>query len=261
MDDPGEQQPLLSDWRQGDFCLDAALEIPVLGHDNEGPFFGSATGRGMIVVSQSCDIVRDLDERPHVQVAPLLEVTESELAAVSAKRRPRYTTFEALADSGLVVDLDVVATVDKRVVALWERTSGCSSEDERAEFAGALARHKQRFAFPDGFDSAIKDFRRWIERRAGKNNEAGAFIQAIDEIRVRCDDWAADPLEPEFICVLRGDPPAEQRQAWNAPRADLESKVTAVCPDAFVRIATKAELSLTEYQKSHFLDLDGLSDA
>lgn len=253
MDIPDEQQSPLSDWRQGDFCLDVALEIPILGYDQDGPFFGSVTGHGMIVISQSCDIVRNAAERPHVQVAPLLEVTAGELAAVLGKRRPRYATFQALAGHSLVVDLDVIATAEKQAIIGWARAGGCSNEAERAEFAASLARHKQRFGFPDGFDQAIKDFRRWIERRADKQNDAGAFIRAIDEIRVRSDDWAADPLALELICILKGDPPAMERQAWDAPRIDLESKITAVCPDAFVRIATKAEVSLTEYQESHFL--------
>jgi hypothetical protein len=261
MAENSEEEPLLSDWRQGDFCLDAELEIPILGHDEEGAFFGSATGRGMIVISQSCDIVRDPADRPHIQVSPLLEVNEAELSAVKGKRRPQFATFQALSDHSLVVDLDVVATVDKRVARSWRRAGGCADEAERAEFAAALARHKQRFAFPDGFDAAIKDFRRWIERRAEKSNNAGGMIRAIDEIRVRCDDWSADPLVLELICVLKGDPTAMERQAWDAPRADLESKITTVCPDAFVRIATKSEISLTEYQESHFLDLDGLSEA
>lgn len=261
MDEAGGQQSLLSDWRQGDFCLDATLEIPILNYDDEGSFFGPATGRGMLILSQSCDIVRDPADRPYVQVSPLLEATAVELEAVSNKRRPQYATFEALAEHGLVVDLDVVASVHKQVVAGWERAGGCASEAERAGLAESLARHKQRFGFPDGFDRALKDFRRWIERRANQNNDSGSFIRAIDEIRVRCDDWKADPLSLELICILKGDPSAQDRDAWDGPRSDLESKITPKCPDAFVRIASKGEISLIEYQESHFLDLDGLSDA
>ena len=257
----GALQPILAEWRQGDFCLNPSLEIPIVGHDDDGAFFGSARGHGMIVISQSCDIVRDASERPHVQVAPLLDVDPQELMAVLGKRRPRYTTFDSLVQLRLVVDLDVVATVAKQVVAGWDRSGGCSSEEERAEFGAALARHKQRFAFPDGFDRALKDFRRWIERRGGKNNTAGEFIRAIDEIRVRCDEWECDAPELEIICVLKGDPPAEQRNSWEDPRGELESKITPVCPGAFVRVVSKDEFSLTEYQASHFLDLDGLSDA
>ncbi len=261
MDDTSEQQSHLSDWRQGDFCLDATLEIPILNYDDGGAFFGPATGRGMLIVSQSCDIVRDSVDRPYVQVSPLLEATAEELAAVANKRRPQYATFEALAGLGLVVDLDLVASVHKQVVASWERAGGCASEAERAGLAESLARHKQRFGFPDGFDLTLKDFRRWIERRANQNNDSGSFIRAIDEIRVRCDDWDADPLALEFICILKADPPVDEREGWEVPRADLESKITPKCPDAFVRVTSKGEISLIEYQESHFLDLDGLSDA
>jgi hypothetical protein len=256
-----ENQPILTDWRQGDFCLNTSLAIPILGSDEQGIYFGSATGKGAILISQSCDIVRASSLRPYVQVAPLLEVTETELAAVVGKRRPRYVTFPALHGFGLVVDLDIVATVQKEVVAKWDRTGGCANEAERAEFAVSLARHKQRFAFPDSFDQAIKDFRRWIERRAEQNNPSGDFIRATDEIRVQCDDWSADVLALEFLCILKRDPRLGELQAWESPRADLELKIASKYPESFLRIVTKAELSLTEYQSSHYLDLDGLSDA
>lgn len=260
MAEPDENQPLLSDWRQGDFCLDATLEIPILGVDDDGTFFGPAKGKGLILLSQSCDIVRDSADRPYVQVAPLLHVTDAEFAAIVGKRRPRYATFSALAEHGLVADLDVISTIQKEVVARWDRTGGCIDETERAEFAICLARHKQRFAFPDGFDATIKKFRRWIERRAEQNNPSGDFIRIIDEIRVRCDDWFGNPLALEFICILKRDPVPGELQTWESPRAQLELQVTPDCPDSFVRIAAKVDVSLIEYQASHYLDLDGLSD-
>jgi hypothetical protein len=257
----GASKPILGDWRQGDYSLDADLEIPVLVDNDGEASFGGADGAGMVLISQSCDILRDHNDRPHVQVSPLLKVSADELRAIAGRRKPQFATFAALAELGLAVDLDIVATVEKAVVKSWQRSGGCANDDERQEFAAALARHKRRFAFTDEFNRAIQQMRRWLQRRAQQNNNNGDMIRAIEQIRVRCPDWDAEPLDLEFICVLNREPTLGERRVWRASLVELEATVTPSYPNAFVRLATPNELSLAEYRSSARLDLDGLSDA
>lgn len=256
----GATKPLLVDWRQGDFTLDANLEIPLLVDDAGETVIGGADGAGMVLISQSCDIVRDHTDRPHVQVAPLLRVSTEDLRAIAGRRKPQFATFAALAELSLAVDLDVVATVEKLVIARWPRSGGCLDDDERQDFAAALARHKLRFAFTDEFNRAIQQMRRWVQRRADQNSVNGTMIRSIEQIRVRCPGWSAEPLDLEFICVLNREPTLLERRAWRASLVELEAKVTPAYPNAFVRLASPNELSLAEYRSSARLDLDGLSD-
>ena len=46
--------------------------------------------RGIVIVSQTCDIVRTSAERPYVEVCALVEVSERDLEDVRRLRRPAY---------------------------------------------------------------------------------------------------------------------------------------------------------------------------
>ncbi|MDT9598554.1 hypothetical protein [Sphingosinicella rhizophila] len=261
MANEGDALPILSDWRQGDFTLDADLEIPVLARDKKRSLFAGATGEGMILVSQSCDILRGEGDRPFVQVSPLLSVSESDLNAISRRRKPQFATFPALEARGLVVDLDIVASAEKIVVASWTRHDGCADDYERQDFAAALARHKQRFAFSDDFNREIQPLRKWIQKRAKQSGVNGEMIRAIEHVRVKCPDWAAASLDLEFICVLNREPTITERRTWRSVQAEMETTITKAYPNSFLHLATPGELSLEDYRASVQLDLDGLSAA
>jgi hypothetical protein len=214
----------------------------------------------LVVISQSCDIVRSHEERPYVQVAALSPATHEELNLAEARTRPRYGYLEALRPLGLIVDFDITVTVAKITVAGWQRNQGCTTDEEQRDFALALARHKQRFAFPDDFNLALKPLRRWIERRSEKLNAAGEMLRAIEQIRVRCADWS-DPEDLEFIAVLIGDPDIARRQSWDAPCGEMAKTVQSTYSKSTFRLASWQELSAEDYLRSDRLDLDGLSDA
>ncbi len=211
--DDAPKLPLLNDWRQGDFAL-GEFELPMIGIDTEGTYFGSIPVPGAVIISQSCDIVRSHDDRPFVQIAALAPATTAEIASIEARKKPRYGFLTPLKEHGLVVDFDVVASTEKKLVATWDRQTGCASDHAQREFATAIARHKHRFAFPDEFNAALKPLRRWIQRRADKQNAAGAMLRSIEQIRVRCNDWSKSGTDIEFVGVLLGDPTLAERQTW-----------------------------------------------
>ena len=252
--------PILHDWRQGDFAV-GDIELPFIGADEDGTYIGAAVVPGVAVISQSCDIIRNHVERPFVQVAALIPANDAEMAQIEARAKPRYGFLAPLKALGLVVDLDLVANVQKELVATWGRQAGCQNDDEQRDFATALARHKQRFAFPDEFNGALKPLRTWIKRREKKANTAGQMIRAIEQIRVRCEDWANPSDDIEFIAILLGDPPAADRQSWAQNVTEIGDTVRAVYPNAIFRLTTSTELSAAEYIATDRLDLDGLSDA
>lgn len=95
--------------RQGDFVL------------AETSFLSDTGCRfpGMIVISQTCEIVRDYNQRPTVKVAALCEVSDASLQAIKRLRKPRYAYLSVLASQNRVVDLDFVMTLDKKSVPKW----------------------------------------------------------------------------------------------------------------------------------------------
>lgn len=125
----------LTEWRQGDLALDeswfihvgdpaAPLSEAAAQAEAEGIQALTSEAAGLVVVTQTCDIVRNCTERPYIEVAPLMRVGEEDLHAVQRGRRPAHATLPSLTQASLVADLDRVMTVEKSIVASWKRTAG-----------------------------------------------------------------------------------------------------------------------------------------
>jgi hypothetical protein len=256
-----EGSPLLDAWRQGDLAL-APLELSVLMIDDEGVFWqGIDAPHGVAILSQSCDIIRDVEARPYVQVAGLVPATADEIARAIRREIPSRIHLECLNDSGLLIDLDLTATVHKTVVSTWQRTAGCISNDETRRVARGLARHRKRFAFPDKFNALIVPIRRWIESKRSKQSSHGNFVRALHEVRVKCDNWDA-PTELTFLAIVNHIPAPDELTVWEEAAKALEGKAAHDdYPDAEFRIVTYDSISAREYRESDQLDWDGLSDA
>src|SRR5690606_14455031 len=128
---------------------------------------------GLVVITQTCDIVRSCTERPYVEVCPLVEVDDDRLREVQRGRRPAYGFVPLVADRKLVADLDRVMTVEKPVVAGWERTPGWGTDAEARSFALALARKRVRFAFPDDFTSLVRKLQKRLEEKHDRESVEG----------------------------------------------------------------------------------------
>ncbi|NLE10840.1 MAG: hypothetical protein GX630_04985, partial [Actinobacteria bacterium] len=125
----------LADWRQGDCVVgdqwflhrfDPALPLTAEAAE-------AAAGEtdlcetpvtGLAILTQTCDLVRPSSKRPYVEVAPLVEVDAATLREIGACRRPAYAVVPALAAKYLVANLDRTMTVEKAVVARWDRVAG-----------------------------------------------------------------------------------------------------------------------------------------
>lgn len=258
---PGKESPLLDEWRQGDLAL-FPLELSVLMIDNQGVFWKAMDAAyGVVVLSQSCDIIREVEARPYVQVAALVPATIAELQRAVNKEVPSRIHLNCLLDKELLIDLDVIATVHKSVVATWSRTQGCLDDHERRRVAAGFARHRQRFAFPDKFNDLITPVRSWIEKKRNKQSVQGNFVRALHEIRALCDDWEA-PTELTFLAVVSHIPTPDELARWEESAKSLEAKAAHDdYPKAEFRIVTYDNISAREYRDSDRLDWEGLSDA
>jgi hypothetical protein len=251
----------LSVWRQGDVILGEML-LPLLDVGEGGPEIALTESDGGVLLTQSCDVVRDYERKPYVQIASIRQVTDAELERARRGQEIRYLYVPSLANKNLVADLDITSTVDKRALIGKERLEGCSDDGERRQLAQSIARHRVRFAFPDEFNSALRPLRRWVERGAGKDSDKGRFIDAIYEIRVVAAAWD-DPEELEFICIIPADTSADTREIWtkeHIPSLEKQAK-NKWCENCTFRLATLREMSAEEYLNSDRLDFDGLSDA
>ena len=270
-------------WRQGDISLDEGLEFVHLADLSRphspasaqvaqnladageaiepGAEFVLDEVRGMVMLSQTCDVVRKCRDRPFVEVAPLIEVSEATVEEIRRLKRPAFAYIPATANDHLVADLDRTMTVEKALISGWNRRSGWETDDELRDFARALARKRSRFAFPNDFVVAARNFQRHLIDKHNRQSSEGAHLRALRKIRVRAaPSWDNDEvwLSWWFIKVL--DPETAQvdwqefMDQWLA-RFDQTGRFRLDAPI----VCCLEDMTARDYIESDHLDLDRLS--
>ena len=228
----------------------------------EGVENAEASVRGFAVLTQTCDLVRPSGNRPFAEVSPLVEVNDQVLREIERGRRPNYGFVPGVADRRLVADLDRVMTVEKSVVAVWDRVEGCETEDDARRLSLALARKRARTAFPDDFVAFARRLTDRMSRKHDKQSREGRALRSLREIRVRAaPSWDADAVELMFWFILNDGEPAFHPQDWEhcltaLPQAQSTSG-RFVGVDGVVLALD--DLTARDYIESDPLDLDHLS--
>ncbi|MFI4973245.1 MAG: hypothetical protein ACHP84_01755 [Caulobacterales bacterium] len=276
----GTDEWSLEDWRQGDIILDAAVPFMHLadaenplsaeakrvaeqpGEPNEWPLLIEVDVPGLVILTQSCDLVRPSSARPYVEVAPLQTLTPELMQEVRRNTRPQYAALPGLGARDLAVDLDRVMTLEKAVIAKLgdrSRVRGCPDAAATAEFAGKLARKRSRPAFPTDFVEAIRPIQERIKKKHGNDSPEGRFYAACDEIRVvALPDWSAPTsVGLWFLFEREASVPADGHQIVTRLASRFHPTGPVVSLDASV--AGLDGVTAKFYKESVPLDLDYLS--
>lgn len=274
----------LQSWRQGDVVLRdvpyflhlADLSHPLTKASSEasqdaGPLVGADTlagiptiRPGLVILSQTCDLVRSCIGRPLVEVCPLVAVSDQELEDIRRLRRPAFAFVPGVADLNLVADLDMPMAMEKAILARLTRVPGCQTDAERKEFADALARKRARFAFPDDFVAAMSKVKRRLKDRHSRETDEGTLARAINEIRViATPDWDAETVSLTFLFIMEDEasapnPGAQSQVSDWVERLDTSGRFQ-LHEDLPWRLCFLADLDATIYRDSDRLDLDDLS--
>jgi hypothetical protein len=271
---------MMAVWRQGDVVLQeedfvhlAALTCPLTAEAEAAQAAGdrglddpSIAGvytavLGVVVLTQTCDIVRSCRGRPFVEVAPLIQLDEARLRETRKALLVNRAYVPGIADRRLVADLDRVMTVEKAVLAEWARTPGCSTDAEARAFGECLSRKRARPAFPDDFVGAMARLQRRIRDRHGRSSIEGQLLAALREIRVHASpSWDAAQVLVRFLFIKDSDPEglegqwASQVEAW-CDLADHNGRFTISDPE----VGRLEDFTARDYVESSRLDLDWLS--
>ena len=273
----------LQAWRQGDVSLDAGLEFlhladlsrphstastqvaEAMANNGEpiedGPASVLDEVRGMVMLSQTCDVVRNCRARPFVEVAPLIEVCEEWVEAIRRLKRPAFAYVPAVAGDRLIADLDRTMTVEKALVARWTRTPGWETDEELRAIALALSRKRSRFAFPDDFVATAEALQRRLVDKHDKDTDEGAHLRALREIRVRAaPSWDDAEVRLSWWFIKDADP-ADAEADWPT---HMDRWLTLFDQTGRFRLdpptACRLEdMTARDYVESDHLDLDRLS--
>lgn len=263
----------LAAWRQGDAALDVQWFLHAADPSQpltevsaqasgEGPTALTSEVEGVVVVTQTCDIVRACTERPFVEVVPLVRVEARVLQEVQKGRRPAYAFIPAGAARQLVADLDRVMTVEKSLVASWTRTPGWETDSQARDIAQALSRKRVRFAFPDDFTHFVRKLQGRLQEKHEKQTEEGRALRALREIRVRATpSWDAPDIELTFWFISDEDMAGFQRQEL---RVHLDAWLALVPASGRFKsvsgfMVLLEDMTGRDYVESDRLDLDHLS--
>lgn len=260
-------------WRQGDcvvgeqwFVFRTHLERPLTSDGAAAAAEGVDTAEsevfGFMVLTQTCDLVRKSSERPFVEVCPLVEVDEAQHREIQRSRRPNYAFVPALADRRLVGDLDRVMTIEKAVVARWDRAAGWQTDAEARRLALALARKRARVAFPDDFVAFATPLVRRMSSKHDKQSDEGRALRALREIRVRAEpSWDADEVKLAFWFIRDADDATFEGKRWDQFLKEWKKRIPkgGRFVDVQAVVQTLEDLTAREYVESDPLDLDYLS--
>lgn len=263
----------LEEWRQGDFVLgeqgfvyriDPQLPITEESLDAgaEGSDLVESMVRGFVVVTQTCDIVRSCSKRPFVEVVPLVEVDEQRLNEIQRGRIPQYAFIPGCTEHFLVADLDRVMTVEKAVIAGWERKSGCQNDQDVRALGKALARKRVRFAFPDDFTEWTKKLQDQFKKKHGKFSPEGEALRSLREIRVRAaPSWNDSEIQLMFWFIRHEEQVQFQGTTWDILLQQWLKLIPQSERFQFVdgQVVTLEDITAKDYVESDALDLDHLS--
>lgn len=245
----------MQSWRQGDYVIG---DVEFFFVDQTGDVVADGC-RGYMVVSQTCDIVRSVGDRPLIEVAALAEIPESKWPMVKKGQVPRFATVLPLHDERLAADLDRVMTVSKYQVATWGRIPGCTSEADERRLRYALGRKRTRPAFPDDLTSALEPLRkRWVDKYS-KSSAEGLALAAMREIRIAATpSWDAPAVVVTVYLIWEDRADTSRHEAIAEVWRALLVGVTGRFSFCIVAVGLD-DLSARSYVDSDPLDLDHLT--
>lgn len=268
-----------AEWRQGDIVdlravgwlgvVDAPLTehaAAAVGTENSNVAYVSAEVEALVVVSQTCDVVRGCSSRPHVELAGLVRLEEPAASEARRGSRPRFIPVPG-AGRDAFADLDIIVTAEKSLLARLLRVEGLPTDADQRRFGRGVGRVYSRFAFPDDLGISLG---RLVERVRDKHDKAsleGRALASLEEIRVTgTPSWSANQVDVflTFAPATRSDAALVMSDdEWDSV---VDEWLRRAEPRGVIRLVDGAmipldELTAREYVDSDPLDLDYLTGA
>jgi hypothetical protein len=261
-------------WHQGDVAelgATAWLARPRLALTSQGSEATAdevacivAESRQMVIVSQTCDIVRSCSSRPYVLLAPVVSLDEQTTTEASKGMRPRFVPLAGIGPNTFA-DLDFVITAEKALLVDAELARGLPDEASQRRFAVGVGRVFSRFAFPDDLSYVFRGLVGRVRDKHARDSDEGRALEALEEIRLTAvPGWDADAIDVfvTFAPPTRAEAEAiMDEESWDDM---VDGWIRRLEPLGVIRSVDGAmipldEMTAREYLDSDALDLDYLS--
>ncbi|MEU2620893.1 hypothetical protein ABZ642_22615 [Streptomyces sp. NPDC007157] len=187
----------LDKYRQGD-VLDLAY-VPVL--TNDGLVREEPTPEGVVVVTQTCDLV--LRKRPTLHVARIISLNDIDAKPARNGRQPNLVHIPELGEKSFA-DLTFVATLDKSILSQVSARPGVLQIDDVRRFGQRVGRRFSRFAFPDEVVPWLRPLQKIVEGKDGNlDSPVGWALDHVVSLRLECEEgWKTTPYALTLCVVL-----------------------------------------------------------
>jgi hypothetical protein len=257
----------LAEWQQGDYTLSVQEFAAASSLNGSALEIDVEPVEGLVVISQTCDIVNFVPGREHVIVCPLVRISDKMIENVRTGRTPSAAILELSPAPTIVADLSRMMSISKAVLASLERRTGFNTDAGRGRFADSLQRKHGRFSFPDAFsNTVISELRGRILSAHNKNSsDHGKAYRSIQTVRVTAfPSWGSDSVTIHFHFVLE---PESKREA---SRKDIASTLSEHLrklewPDGFIpdeplyNLVALEDMTAAEWTQSQPVDWDFVS--
>jgi hypothetical protein len=283
-------------WRQGDVFDGARLPIVWLVDPDrvEAPAANGVTRRidnerfaEVALVTQTCDVVRQIDVRRFVTIAPVVQLDGDVLANARRRRIPRYAALPGLGEDRFC-DLDRLTSVEKSLLLDQHKAHGLRNSGDEWTFAESVRRHFTRAALHDDVVRTLRPLTTLFDKRVGKQTDEGARVEEIDELRVDLSGFDEGGVGLLFVIsgtALSAPDPSPVDNSIDHTVAELCSLLgqtedlslrwalwTALCEqwaqpctpigsvtEVNVEVVTLASMTASQYVGTTAVDLDHLS--
>ncbi|WP_210592213.1 hypothetical protein [Streptomyces sp. GESEQ-35] len=188
----------LDEYRQGD-VLDL-MQVPVVTAN--GIIRQQPTPNGVVVVTQTCDLV--LRSRPTFHVACVVVLEEDKAKPARSGRQPNLVHIPELGPQSFA-DLSFIATLDKSVLSEVGARHGILQIDDVRRFGQRVGRRFARFAFPDEVVPWVRPLQKLVEGREGNlESPVGWALDHVVSLRLECEEgWKSTPYALALCVVLK----------------------------------------------------------
>lgn len=184
------------------FAQGYVIQISRLPYLSNNKAHFDLTPDGVVIVSQTCDVVRR--ERSTVIVAPLVGLEGQARQDAVLGKRLRYVHVPHFR-GGMFADLDRLHSLHKSELLVPSVETGIAASDLKAQrdFARRVGRRFSRFPFPDLIQPWIRPLQELAQSASNKNSGPRlALFRAISEIRIASPDWSSEAADLSVHLIL-----------------------------------------------------------
>jgi hypothetical protein len=164
---------------------DAHRLVPVDAHGIWAPAALEIASGWAAIVTQTCDAIREIDDLAHLQLMPVIALSEEEWSQAQNGRRGALFSIPPATDLQIAfpaIDCSISFPVSKAALAHTQVETKLTPLDPAARIllSSWLMRRVGRHAFPDDLEQhVLNPLRMKLTRSMGKNSQAGFLADCL----------------------------------------------------------------------------------